>query len=106
MGFTTLAFFYALILLLAVARPAGLIARWARMGWLREIGRVSYCMYIIHLVVNVLLHSVLRRASPATTDARGAAVTVCAAFATYGIAWLSWKLFEGPLIHRGHAFKY
>ena len=105
-GFTTLAFFYALILLLAVARPAGLIARWARMRWLREIGRVSYCMYIIHLVVNVLLHSVLRRAAPATTDARGAAVTVCAAFATYGIAWLSWKLFEGPLIHRGHAFRY
>ncbi len=63
-GFTWLAFFYVTILLLALARPSGPIARCARIAWLRELGRVSYCMYIIHLVVNVVCHSVLRHAPP------------------------------------------
>ena len=105
-GFTWLALFYVVILLLAIARPGDPIARVARMRWLRELGRVSYCMYIIHLVVNVTLHSLLRRASPATTDWRSAGVTLLAALTTYGIAWFSWTCFEGPLLRVGHAFKY
>ncbi len=105
-GFTWLAAFFVVILLLALVRREGLIARLARMAWLRELGRVSYCVYLIHLVVNVICHSLLRRASPATSDWRGAAVTLFSAFATLGIAWISWKLFEGPLVRLGHSFKY
>jgi peptidoglycan/LPS O-acetylase OafA/YrhL len=105
-GFTWLAAFYVVILLLALVRREGPIARLARIAWLRELGRVSYCVYIIHLVVNVVCHSILRRASPATSDWRGAAVTVFSAFATMGIAWISWKFFEGPLVRLGHSFKY
>ena len=78
----------------------------ARMAWLRELGRVPYCVYIIHLVVNVFCHLLLRRASPATADARGAAVTLFSPFMTFGIAWISWKLFEGPLVRLAHSFKY
>jgi peptidoglycan/LPS O-acetylase OafA/YrhL len=105
-GFTWLAAFYIAILLLALARREGPIARLARMAWLRELGRVSYCIYIIHLAVNVIFHSLLRRASPATSDWRGVAVTLLAALATYGIAWCSWKFFEGPLVRLGHLSKY
>ena len=105
-GFTWLAAFYVVILLLALVRREGPIARWARMAWLRELGRVSYCVYIIHLVVNVACHSLLRRASPATSDWRGAAVSLFSALATFGIAWISWKFFEGPLVRFGHSFKY
>jgi peptidoglycan/LPS O-acetylase OafA/YrhL len=105
-GFTMLAMFYVVILLLALARREGPIARLARMAWLRELGRVSYCVYIIHLAVNVICHSLLRRASPATSDWRGAAVTLLAAFVTYGIAWCSWKFLEGPLVRIGHSFTY
>jgi peptidoglycan/LPS O-acetylase OafA/YrhL len=105
-GFTWLAAFYVVILLLALVRREGPIARLARMPWLRELGRVSYCVYIIHLVVNVICHSLLRRAPPGTSDWRGAVVTVFSAFATYGIAWISWKVLEGPLVRLGHSFKY
>jgi peptidoglycan/LPS O-acetylase OafA/YrhL len=105
-GFTWLAAFYVAILLLALSRRDGPIARLARMAWLRELGRVSYCIYIIHLAVNVIFHSLLRRASPATSDWRGVAVTLLAALATYGIAWCSWKIFEGPLVRLGHSSKY
>jgi peptidoglycan/LPS O-acetylase OafA/YrhL len=105
-GFTWLAAFFVVILLLALVRREGPIARLARMAWLRELGRISYCVYIIHLVVNVACHSLLRRASPATSDWRGVAVTLFSALATFGIAWISWKLFEGPLVRLGHSFRY
>jgi peptidoglycan/LPS O-acetylase OafA/YrhL len=105
-GFTWLAAFYVVILLLALVRGDGPIARVARWGWLRELGRISYCVYIIHLVVNVIFHSLLRRASPETSDWRGAAATVLSAVVTVGIAWLSWKFFEGPLVRLGHSFRY
>jgi peptidoglycan/LPS O-acetylase OafA/YrhL len=105
-GFTWLALFYVLILLLALIRRQGPIARVARMAWLRELGRVSYCVYIIHLAVNVVCHSLLRRAAPATSDLRGAAVTVLSAVVTFGIAWFSWKILEGPLVRLGRSFKY
>ena len=106
-GFTWLAMFYVVILLLALVRRQGPIARLlARMAWLRELGRVSYCVYIIHLAVNVICHSLLRRASPGTSDWRGAAVTLFAAVVTYGIAWCSWKFLEGPLVRIGHSSKY
>jgi len=105
-GFTWLAAFFVVILLLVLIRRDGPLARLARMAWLRELGRVSYCAYIIHLVVNVICHSFLRHAPPATTDLRGALVTVFAAFATYAIAWVSWRVLEGPLLNFGHSFKY
>ncbi len=105
-GFTWLAVFYVVILLLALVQRGGPIARLTRMAWLRELGRVSYCVYIIHLVVNTICHSLLRRAPAATSDWRGVSVTLFSALVTFGIAWISWKLFEGPLVRLGHSFKY
>src|SRR3981081_633064 len=84
-GFPCLAFFYVLTLLLALTTPGGLIARLARVRWLRELGRVSYCMYIIHSVVDAVCHALLRRAPPAISDWRSMGVTVLAGFATYAV---------------------
>lgn len=105
-GFTGLAFFYALLLLLALTQSNGPIASLMRMAWLREFGRVSYCIYIVHIVVNVACHAVLLHKAPRVSTARGAAVTLLAAGLTYGIAKTSWSLVEHPLLRKGHAFKY
>ena len=67
---------------------------------------MSYCVYIIHIVVNVVLHALLLHKGPRISTGKGAIVTVIAGFVTYGIAKISWLLFEGPLQRRGHAFKY
>ena len=105
-GYTWMALFYVVILLLAVGQPDGLIARIFRIRWLGELGVVSYCVYIIHLVVNVVLHAVLLHKSPRISTAKGALVTVFAGFVTYAVAKASWIVFEAPLQRRGHAFKY
>lgn len=106
LGYTWLAFFYITLLLLAVGQPQSWVACLTRVSWLRELGVVSYCVYIIHIAVNVALHALLLRKAPSISTGRGAIVTVLAALTTYGIAKLSWILLEGPLQRYGHTFKY
>ncbi len=105
-GYTWLALFFAVLLLLVVSRRASLLAALMRLGFLREIGGVSYCIYIIHTAVFLFCHQLLLHALPAATDVKAAGVTLLAALATYGIAKLSWKYLEQPLVRRGHAFQY
>ena len=50
-GYTWLALFFAVVILLALTRPAAPLAVLSRVGLFREIGGVSYCIYIIHLAV-------------------------------------------------------
>jgi peptidoglycan/LPS O-acetylase OafA/YrhL len=105
-GFTCLGLFYSLVLLLSLLRSSGPIAKIMRIRWLRELGTVSYCVYIIHIVVNVACHALLLHAPPNISTAKGAAVTVFAALLTYLLAKISWMFLENPLLRRGHAFKY
>ena len=105
-GYTWLALFFAVLLLLVLSGRAFLLSALMRLGFLREIGGVSYCIYIIHTAVFLFCHQILLHALPAVTDAKAAAVTFLAAFTTYAIAKLSWKYFEQPLLRRGHAFHY
>ncbi|MBZ5502118.1 MAG: acyltransferase [Acidobacteriia bacterium] len=105
-GYTCLAFFYACLLLIALLHSSGPLAALMRMAWLRELGKVSYCVYIIHEAVNVACHAVLLHKAPQISTAQGAAVTCCAAGLTYIAAKISYLLIEQPLLRRGHAFKY
>jgi len=105
-GLTWMAFFYATILLLANGHTSGWIARLLRIGWLHEISAVSYCIYIVHIVVNVVSHALFLHKVPRISTGKGAAVTFLAAALTYAVAKLSWILLESPMQRRGHAFKY
>lgn len=107
-GLTWIAIFYALLVLIVLAGSEGWIARVMRIGWLRNVGRVSYCMYIIHLVVDSFCHTILLHTRPriVTLAGAGAGVSVLAAIVTYGLAVVSRKLFEGPLVRIGHGFVY
>jgi peptidoglycan/LPS O-acetylase OafA/YrhL len=105
-GYTWLAIFYALVVLLVLSKPAGWLASFTRIAWLRELGKVSYCVYLIHVAVGMfcqtLLTVVLRRAHVwEQLLANGGAVIVC-----YAIARVSWSYFENPLLQQGHKYKY
>ncbi|HXA00321.1 MAG TPA: acyltransferase [Candidatus Dormibacteraeota bacterium] len=105
-GYSVVAFFYVTLLLAALCIPGGPVSSVARWSLLRKIGAVSYCMYLIHIVANVACHAVLLRATPKISTPLGAAVTVFAALLTYVIALISWRIFEEPLLERGHVFRY
>jgi peptidoglycan/LPS O-acetylase OafA/YrhL len=106
LGYSVIAFFYVALLLAALCIPGGLVSNVTRSSLLRKIGAVSYCMYLIHVVVDVACHAVILRGSPKIATPRAAAVTIFAAILTFVIAQISWRIFEKPLLKRGHAFRY
>jgi peptidoglycan/LPS O-acetylase OafA/YrhL len=105
-GYTWIALFFALLLLLALSQPTGPVAWIGRRKWLRELGRVSYCLYLVHcglqLVGQAILTAVLRNGH----SWEGIATRALTAGISYGVARASWVYFEHPLVKRGHAFKY
>ncbi|HLK04149.1 MAG TPA: acyltransferase [Candidatus Acidoferrum sp.] len=105
-GFSTIAMFYTVLLAAALCIPNGPIAALTRSNLLRQIGAVSYCMYLIHLVVDVACHAVILHATPKTSNLRGAFVTVFAAVLTFAIAKVSWVILERPCLRFGHTFRY
>jgi peptidoglycan/LPS O-acetylase OafA/YrhL len=105
-GFSWLAIFFGLILILTLVSPRGPIASLARMSWLHELGRVSYCLYIIHQAVNLFCHAILQPTPDSTNDWKVLAVPTVAIVLSYAIAKLSWIYLEQPLLRRGHTFKY
>ena len=105
-GYTWIALFYLSLLYVAMADSGGWIARLARMGWLREWGRVSYCVYLIHPAVRYFCFRYLKLDPTQLTGWRGVAGGLLAVAVTYGIARMSWTFFEQPLLLRGHRYRY
>lgn len=105
-GYTWIAIFYALVLLLTLSKPSGWLAYFTRLPWLRQLGKVSYCVYLIHMAVGMfcqaLLIGLLRRVSPWQLNLTNCGVVILC----YAIARVSWIYFENPLLQRGHKYNY
>jgi peptidoglycan/LPS O-acetylase OafA/YrhL len=97
---------YTFLLLLVLVHPKGIVARMTRWRFLREWGRVSYCIYIIHLAILGTCHWVLLHSLPRITDWPGVLTTALAAGLTWVIGQCSFKYFEKPLIDLGHRYRY
>jgi peptidoglycan/LPS O-acetylase OafA/YrhL len=106
-GYSWIAAFFTCLLLLAISQSGGWIAAVMRMSWLRFLGTISYCLYLIHMPINQFAHLLLlHRARPAIEDWQGVGVTLLAAALSLIVAKLSWTYIESPLIRRGHAFHF
>lgn len=110
-GYSLLALTSGCLLVAALLLPA--THPWPRMlsaGWLRMFGKYSYALYLIHLpVMRVVEHYVL---PPAQFAAFGSAwlgqlvFYVAATMPALGLAWLSWRYFEAPLLRLKARFPY
>src|SRR5579864_754138 len=104
--FSWLAALYVCLMMLALLEPNGGIAKVSRWRFLREWGRVSYCVYLIHLGILGLCHTVLLRSLPSITTWQGVLTTLLALGLTWSLARFSWRFFEKPLLSRGHRYQY
>jgi peptidoglycan/LPS O-acetylase OafA/YrhL len=105
-GYTWMDMFYCLILLLVLEKTASPLASLTRMGWLRELGRVSYCLYLIHSGVGFFCQRLLEGNREHVVPWQGIARNMVAVILSYAIARLSWTYLEYPLLQKGHALKY
>jgi len=93
---------FLLILLLLIA-PLPLMKRAFNAGWLRWLGMVSYCVYLIHEPVRVGLLLLFRLGDVRSiTGPATLLVTVLALIVTCALAQVSWLLLEKRMIRRAH----
>jgi peptidoglycan/LPS O-acetylase OafA/YrhL len=111
-GYSLIAVIAGAMLVSAINRPADSL--WPRMlsaGWLRAFGKYSYCLYLIHLPVMRAVREYvfnpdeyeMLAIAPWIGQALFYAVASAPAFA---LAWLSWRLFEGPILRLKARFPY
>jgi peptidoglycan/LPS O-acetylase OafA/YrhL len=104
--YSWIVFLYASLMIVALLAPASLLARLLRSTFLRGWGRISYCVYLIHLGILASCHLILLQSLPRISDWPGVLTTMLAAGLTWLLAQLSWRYFEKPLLDRGHRSKY
>jgi peptidoglycan/LPS O-acetylase OafA/YrhL len=105
-GYSVVDVLFASLLAVAIMMPGSPWAAVCRLPFLTELGRVSYCLYVIHTAVNLACHELFFHRIPRFESWSTALVSALAAALSYGLAALSWKFFEHPLLSRGHALKY
>lgn len=106
LGRTVIGFFFVFLLIISLTDKEGLLARIFRWRPLRELGRVSYCVYIIRRAVNWALFRSLLHVNPRFDSGRAIGLASLSLVVTMILAELSWRYFENPLIRRGHRYSY
>jgi len=103
---TVIGFFFVFLLMIALTDKDGLLGTVFRWRPLRELGKVSYCVYIIHQAVAWALYRSILHSEPRFDGWSAIGVSVLSFAVTVLIAEFSWRYFESPLIHRGHRYTY
>jgi len=103
-GYSLLGVTFFLFLVLLLVTPLPGMKQALSASWLRWLGAVSYCVYLIHQPIRYGLFALLLPGTePETSGMPSVLVTVAALVATLAIAQISWLVIERPLVHRGHA---
>lgn len=111
-GYSLIAATAGAMLVGAVHRPAGSL--WPRMlsaGWLRAFGKHSYGLYLIHLPVMRAVREYVFNPEEYETLAIAPWIGQVlfygvAAAPSFALAWLSWRLFEAPILSLKARFQY
>jgi peptidoglycan/LPS O-acetylase OafA/YrhL len=111
-GYTIIAITAGAMLVGAVARPD--TSLWPEMlsaGWLRAFGKYSYALYLLHAPVMRAVREYVF--DPLTYEALGIGPWTAqvlyygaAAAPSFALAWLSWRLFEAPILKLKARFPY
>ena len=111
-GYSLIAVAAGALLVSAINRPADSL--WPRMlsaGWLRAFGKYSFALYLIHLpVMRAVREYVI---NPGEYETLGmprwvaqVLFYVASAAPAFALAWLSWRLFEAPILSLKAHFRY
>jgi peptidoglycan/LPS O-acetylase OafA/YrhL len=110
-GYSLLAVAGGGMLVGAVVQPQH--ATWPRLlsaGWLRAFGKYSYCLYLIHLPVMRTVRAFVL--APEQFAMFGSpwlgqlAFYVAATVPAFTLAWISWHVFEAPILRLKSRFPY
>jgi len=104
-GFTLIALFSLSLILAALFLDNGLSRALSRSTALINLGIISYGIYLIHMPVFGLVHLLYAHHDPRLSTFQDAGVVAAAAVITVGLAALSWRYFEAPILARSAAVR-
>ena len=109
-GVLALSISSACLVLHCVTEPQSFLSKGFSLRPMRELGKVSYGLYVLHpLVIAVILprvHPLRHGIPPLEQTAIKVLVMLLLMAFTYGFAWLSWTLFENPILRFKKYFGY
>jgi peptidoglycan/LPS O-acetylase OafA/YrhL len=105
-GYSWMGLFFTAAILLALVQPYGWWSSFCKQTVLRNLGRISYCIYVIHLAVNTICYPILHSLYRTESIIWDLLSILVAWTVTLTLAKISWSCMESPMIRRGHAYKY
>ncbi len=97
-GLVFLTILWASVLVLAL-RPAGFWSRAMNLGWLRGVGKISYGIYVFHVLFHPGYLWVAERLLPHAGRIQGIAMNaVVIVVMSFTTAWLSFRFYEGRFL--------
>jgi peptidoglycan/LPS O-acetylase OafA/YrhL len=105
-GYSWIAVTYLVLLLVCLFEEKGVVATMCRSHCLRQLGAISFGVYLFHQIVSGLCHGFLLGRPPQMRNFSGVAVTCLALAVTIILARISYLYFEKPIIDYGHRFSY
>jgi peptidoglycan/LPS O-acetylase OafA/YrhL len=106
LGYTWIALFYGLCILLVVVHPDTIMGTVCRWPFLRWLGLISYGLYMYHQTVNGVFHAVFMEQAPAIRNLRGFGLTLVSAATCLAIASVSFYGMEKWLLKLGQKSKW
>jgi peptidoglycan/LPS O-acetylase OafA/YrhL len=95
-----------LLMIFVMTRPDSYFSWLLRTRFLQYTGRISYCLYLVHWGILWMVSSFVFHAVFGVHRWLDVAAALIGLPISYGLAALSWKFFEGPLVRRAHQYKY
>jgi peptidoglycan/LPS O-acetylase OafA/YrhL len=105
-GFSWMGLLFAAGILLALIQPYGWWSHFCKQTALRNLGGISYCIYVIHLAVNTICYAILHSLYGTRSVILDLLSVLVAWAATLILAKISWNCMESPMVRRGHAYRY
>jgi len=105
-GRTLIGIFFVLLMIVLLIDRGSLLAGIFRVGALKELGKISYCVYIIHYGIDWTVFKIFLHDIPRFDSWPAVGLAIIALAVSIVVAELSWTYFENPLIRRGHRYSY
>ena len=105
LGHSLMAIFYTFLLICGVLGYAK-VGGFLRWRGLLFMGSISYGLYLLHHPVRGALFAMTTGEEPHVSDLQSFLLTMLAAALTIGIAYLSLRFFETPMLKVGQRWRY
>jgi peptidoglycan/LPS O-acetylase OafA/YrhL len=106
LGYGWMSLFYSTILMLALTGPESFLSRTMRRPRLASLGEIGYSVYLFHLGIYCLCMTLITGHGWVLRNWKDFGVSLFAVAITFGIAKLTWKYFERPILRWGHSWHY